>query len=178
MFLYVANLGNFGDPASGTISVFGIQGATLAASGSPISTATTGVLSGTGPVSLTITPKGDYLYVANQFTNTVSGYSVNSGVLTLVPGSPYPVGTTPSAVTLTPDGNILFVANEGSNNVSAFTACTNADLNCVTPDGHLTPVPNSPFRRGPGPGCHGHGVGFPGRISLRRGLQLQPGFAV
>src|ERR1019366_2670753 len=89
--LYVANQGDFADPASGTISVFGIQGTTLSQSGS-VSTATPGVLSGTGPVSLAITSNGNYLYVANQFTNTVSAYSVNSGALTLVPGSPYPVG--------------------------------------------------------------------------------------
>ena len=126
-FLYVANQGNFADPATGTISVFGIQGTTLASAGS-VSTATPGVLTGTGPVSVAITSNGNYLYVANQFTNTVSGYSVNSGVLTLVPGSPYPVGTTPSAVALTPDGNILLVANSGSNSVSAFTACTSARM--------------------------------------------------
>ena len=148
--LYVANQGDFADPASGTISVFGIQGTTLSQSGS-VSTATPGVLSGTGPVSLAITSNGNYLYVANQFTNTVSAYSVNSGALTLVPGSPYPVGTTPSAVSLTPDGNLLYVANEGSNNVSAFTACTSATLSCVTPDGHLTSAPGSPFGVGLGP---------------------------
>lgn len=152
-FLYVANQGNFGDPTSGTISVFAIQGTTLTPSGS-LSTATPGVTTGTGPVSLAITSNGDYLYVANQFTNTVSGYSINAGVLTLVPGSPYPValapavGITPTAVTLTPDGNILFVANGGSNNISGFMACTSTTLNCITPDGHLTPSPNSPYSAG------------------------------
>jgi 6-phosphogluconolactonase len=153
-FLYVANQGDFADPASGTISVFGVQGTTLTPSAS-VSTATPGVLSGTGPVSLAITADGKYLYVANEFTNTVSAYSINSGVLTLVPGSPYPVGTTPSAVALTPafatNGSFLFVTNHGSNNVSGFAACTTATLSCVTPDGHLTAVPNSPFSVGLGP---------------------------
>jgi 6-phosphogluconolactonase len=150
-FLYVANQGEFTDPSSGAISIFSIQNSSLSASGSPVSTATPGVLTGTGPSSLAITTNGNYLYVANQFTNTVSAYAVSSGVLTLVPGSPYTVGTSPSAVTLTPDGTILFVANEGTNNISAFTACTTATLNCVTPDGHLTPVANSPFAAGLAP---------------------------
>jgi 6-phosphogluconolactonase len=153
-FLYVANQGDFADPASGTISVFGVQGTTLTPSAS-VSTATPGVLSGTGPVSLAITADGKYLYVANEFTNTVSAYSVNSGALTLVPGSPYPVGTTPSAVALTPafatNGSFLYVTNHGSNNVSGFAACTTATLSCVIPDGHLTAVPNSPFSAGLGP---------------------------
>ncbi len=150
-FMYVANQGEFADPASGAISVFGVQGAALTASGSPVSTATPGVITGTGPSSLVITSNGNYLYVANQFTNSVSAYSINAGVLTLVPGSPYAVGTSPSAVTLTPDGTILFVANEGSNDISAFTACTTANLTCVTPTGQLTPVQGSPFSAGLGP---------------------------
>jgi len=150
-FLYVANQGEFTDPSSGAISIFGIQNSTLSASGSPVSTATPGVLTGTGPSSLAITTNGNYLYVANQFTNTVSGYSVNSGVLTLLHGSPYAVGTSPSAVTLTPDGNFLFVANEGTNNISVFATCTNATLTCVTPTGQLTPVAGSPFAAGLAP---------------------------
>jgi DNA-binding beta-propeller fold protein YncE len=149
-FLYVANEGDFADPASGTISVFGIQAATLTASSS-ISTATPGVLTGTGPVSVAVTANGNYLYVANQFTNTVSGYAVNSGALTLVPGSPYPTGTTPSSLILSPDGNFVFVTNAGSNNISAFAACTSATLSCVTPDGHLTAVHGSPFASGLAP---------------------------
>lgn len=87
--------------------------------------------------------------MANEFTNSVSAYSINSGVLALVPGSPYPVGTTPSAVALTPafatNGSFLYVTNQGTNNVSGFAACTTASLSCVTPDGHLTALPTSPF---------------------------------
>jgi 6-phosphogluconolactonase (cycloisomerase 2 family) len=75
-------------------------------------------------------------------------------VLTLAPGSPYPVavapsvGISPGAVGVTPDGNFVYVANEGSNNLSAFAACTSATLNCVAPDGHLTAVAGSPFGAG------------------------------
>ncbi len=152
-FLFVANQGTFGNPASGTVSVFTISGTTLAAApGSPFPTVTPGVLTGTGPVSVAVTPKAGFVYVANQFTNTVTGFSVSSsGALTLLPGSPYPVGTSPSAIAVTPDGNFLYVANTGSNTVSAFAICANASLTCVTPDGSLTPVAGSPFPAGLGP---------------------------
>jgi len=162
-FLYVANQGVFNDPTSGTISVFSI-GTALTPVGSPVSTATPGVLVGTGPVSLAVAPNGNYLYVANQFTNTVSGYSISAGVLSLVPGSPYTVGTAPSAVALTPDGNFLYVANGGTNDITAFAACTNKNLNCVNPDGHLTlnSVAGSPFSAGLGPVAMTAAMDIPG----------------
>jgi len=151
-FLYVVNQGTFADPLSGSISVFSIgSGSALTAMGSPVSTATPGVLVGTGPVSVAVSPNGNYLYVANQFTGTVSGYSISAGVLTLVPGSPYSVGTAPSALAFSTDGNFLYVANTGTNTISAFAACTNTVLSCVTPDGHLTAVVGSPFAAGLGP---------------------------
>ena len=152
-FLFVANQGTFTNPASGTISVFTINGTTLAAApGSPFSTATPGVITGTGPVSVGVTPKGDFVYAANQFTNTVTGFSVSSaGALTLLPGSPFPVGISPSAIAVTPDGNFLYVANTGSNTVSAFAICENASVSCVTPNGSLTAVVGSPFPAGLGP---------------------------
>jgi 6-phosphogluconolactonase len=152
-FLFVANQGTFGNPASGTISAFTISGTTLAAvPGSPFSAGSPGVLTGTGPVSVAVTPKASYVYAANQFTNTVSGFSVAStGALTPLPGSPYAVGTSPSAVAITPDGNFLYVANTGSNTISAFAICANASVTCVTPDGSLTPVTGSPFSAGVGP---------------------------
>ena len=149
-FLYVANQGTFADPTSGTISAFAVS-AGLTPVGSPVSTATPGVTVGTGPVSVAVSANGNFLYVANQFTNTVSGYSLSSGVLTLVGGSPYPVGTSPSAVTMSPDGNFVFVANTGTNNISVFSACTATSLNCSVADGHLSPVAGSPFSAGLGP---------------------------
>jgi 6-phosphogluconolactonase len=152
-FLFVANQGTFGNPASGTVSVYTISGTTLATvPGSPFSTGSPGVLTGTGPVSVAVTPKASFAYVANQFTNTVSGFSVaSSGALTKLPGSPYPVGISPSAVAITPDGNFLYIANTGSNTISAFAICANASVTCVTPDGSLTPVTGSPFSAGVGP---------------------------
>jgi 6-phosphogluconolactonase len=150
-FLFVANQGTFSDPASGTVSVYSINGAALTAVGS-FSTAANGAVSGPGPVSVAVTPDAAYLYAANQFSNAVAAFSVDStGALTPLGIPSYNVGTSPSAVALTPDGNFLYVANQGSNNISAFAVCANASLTCVTPNGSLTAVPNSPFSAGLGP---------------------------
>jgi 6-phosphogluconolactonase len=150
-FLFVANQGTFADPASGTISVYSINGAALTSVGS-FSTAANGAVSGPGPVSVAVTPDATYLYAANQFSNTVAAFSVDStGALTPLGVASYNVGTSPSAVALTPDENFLYVTNQGSNNISAFAVCANASLTCVTPNGSLTAVAGSPFSAGLGP---------------------------
>jgi 6-phosphogluconolactonase (cycloisomerase 2 family) len=150
-FLFVANQGTFSDPASGTVSAYSINGAALTSVGS-FSTAANGAVSGPGPVSVAVTPDATYLYAANQFSNTVAAFSVDStGALTPLGVPSYNVDTSPSAVALTPDGNFLYVANQGSNNISAFAVCANASLTCTTPNGSLTAVSNSPFSAGLGP---------------------------
>ncbi len=156
-FLFVANQGNFTDVASGTVSVYSVQGTALTpVAGSPFSTAAIGAISGPGPVSLAVSLSGKYLYVANQFAGTVAAFSINTttGFLTPLAASPYAVGLNPSGVTITPNGAFLYVENAGSNNVSAFGICdaiTNTCSNANTPDGTLTPSPGSPFAAGSGP---------------------------
>jgi len=153
-FLFVANQGTFSDPSSGSISVFSIQGTGLTeVAGSPFSTATAGVTTGTGPASIAVTPSGTFLYVANRFTNTVSAFSYDSssGLLSAVANSPYAAENAPTAVAVSRDGNYLYVANSGSNNVSAFAICAVASASCLTPDGTLTPVSGSPFAAGLAP---------------------------
>jgi 6-phosphogluconolactonase (cycloisomerase 2 family) len=150
-FLLVANQGTFGDPTSGTVSVYSVSGATLTPVGS-YATEDPSALVGNGPVSVAVAPNGNYAYTADQFSNTISAFSVDaSGALTPLGVFSYNAGNNPSAVTTTPDGNFVLVANHGSNNVSVFAACTSATLSCVTPDGHLTQVSGSPFSVGLGP---------------------------
>jgi 6-phosphogluconolactonase (cycloisomerase 2 family) len=151
-FLFVANQGLQADPASGTISVFAVQGTTLAeVAGSPFQAAAPAAPSGTGPAGIAVTPDGKFLYVANQFDSTVTTFSVNaSGVLTQ--GLTLPVGTAPSAMAITPDGGFLYVAN--SSTVSAFAICNQVVTSCgdpTSPDGSLTAVTGSPFSSGLGP---------------------------
>ncbi len=154
-FLFVANQG------SSDISVFTVSGTTLTAvSGSPFSTITPGTTTVTGPTSVAVPAAGNYLYVANNFTNTVSAFAFDgtSGALTAVPGSPYAscvsgteVCIAPAAVQVSPNGQFLLVANSGSNNVSSFAICVVTSATCPTPDGSMTAVAGSPFAAGGGP---------------------------
>jgi 6-phosphogluconolactonase (cycloisomerase 2 family) len=155
-FLFVANQGTFVDPTSGTISVFSISGTSLTeVSGSPFPTEVLGNVTGSGPTGVIAAPAGNFLYVSNQFTNTVQlyTYDTNSGALTLPP-TPYSAGTNPSGLAFSrcagfttatsackvADGNNLFVANSASNNVSIFTACIQVTPACPNANGSLTAI--------------------------------------
>jgi 6-phosphogluconolactonase (cycloisomerase 2 family) len=169
-FLFVANQGTFSDPKSGSISVFSISGTTLKpVTGSPFLTEGPTDTSGTGPVSVAVPPSGNYLYVANQFNNTVSAFSFDgtSGALTAVPGSPYPSCvsassncTAPSGLGISPNGAFLLVTNSGSNNVSSFAICVVVSATCSKPDGTMTAVTGSPFPAGIGPVAVAFDSGF------------------
>jgi 6-phosphogluconolactonase (cycloisomerase 2 family) len=153
-FLFVANQGQQIDATSGSVSVFAVQDTTLTpVAGSPFSTAAPLAPFGTGPSALAVTPDAKFLYVANQFDNTVTEFSVDgSGVLTRLIA--IPVGTAPAAANISPDGGFLFVGNSGSSNLSAFLICNQVLTSCsnpTSPDGSLTPVTNSPFAVGLGP---------------------------
>jgi 6-phosphogluconolactonase len=77
-----------------------------------------GSLAGGGSGSST----GDYVYVANTGTGTnngtLAGFSVGTGTLTAVSGSPYSLGFVPTAVAVNPANTLVFVA--GNNGVSGF----------------------------------------------------------
>ena len=151
-FLFVVNQGLQCNPASGTISVFAISDKTLAeVPGSPFPSAAPLAPSGTGPSGVAVTPDGKFLYVANQYDNTVTTFSVDgSGALSQ--GLVAPVGTAPSALSITRDGGFLYVAN--SSTVSGFAICNQVVTSCNdpnSPDGHLTVVAGSPFSAGIGP---------------------------
>jgi 6-phosphogluconolactonase len=148
-FLFVANQGLQIDPTSGTVSVFGVSGTTLAeVPGSPFRVAAPGAPGGTGPTGVAVTPDGKFLYVANQFDSTVTKFSVDgSGVLTQ--GPVVAVGTTPSAAAVSADGGFLYVGNAST--ISGFAICNQVIISCndpTSPDGSLTVVAGSPFSAG------------------------------
>ncbi len=62
------------------------------------------------------TGTGDYVYVANSSTNTISGYSINktTGALTATPGSPYAVGVSPTALAISANNKFLFAGGYGA----------------------------------------------------------------
>lgn len=149
-FLFVANQANqalFPPPnTADTVAVFSINGTTLTSVGSFAST-------GNGPAALVASPAGNFLYVANQFTSTVSILSYDSaGNLTQAATSPVTVGTNPSGLALSrcvianancpapPSPGYLFVANAGSNNISVFSACIQITSACPAANGTLTQV--------------------------------------
>jgi len=158
-FLFVANQG------SNSISVYSISGANLTAvSGSPFCATLDSVSPdckpvgpdvATLPTAVAVSASGKFLYVANNFTSTVSAFSIaSSGALTMLGASPYPVGLAPSGLGITPGGAFLYVTNTGSNSVSAFAICdavVNTCSNPNKPDGTLTAVTGSPFSAGLGP---------------------------
>lgn len=150
-FLFVANEG------SSNISVYSINGTALTeVAGSPFTTITPGTTVATLPTAVAVSASGNFLYVANNFTGTVSAYSIgSSGKLTPLGASPYTVGLAPSGLGMVPSGGFLYVANSGSNSVSAFAICDKVTTSCANPagpgDGTLTPVAGSPFSAGIGP---------------------------
>jgi DNA-binding beta-propeller fold protein YncE len=166
--LFVANQGTSSDPTSGTISVFMIQGTSLTLVGSPVPTELPADVSGSGPSGLAVSPVGNFLYVANQFSNKVQSYSydVATGALSLINTSP--AGTNPTGLAFsrcagitsstatntcpTADDNNLFVSNSGSNNISIFSACIQVSASCGAPDGSLSELSSgSPAPAGVGP---------------------------
>jgi 6-phosphogluconolactonase (cycloisomerase 2 family) len=66
---------------------------------------------GSVPKQLVIDTAGDFLYVANAYTNNISVFSIGTGgALTEVTGSPFPIGFPPLSMQLTPSGSFLYVS--------------------------------------------------------------------
>lgn len=164
-FLFVTNQGNSGQlgqtgTVAGTISVLSISSSGLTLSSS-VPSAVQGDVTGNGPSAIAVAPVGNFLYVTNQFTNTVAAftYDTTTGTITTPPFASYSTGTTPAALAFSrcaggsavntnctaSDGDTLFVANSGlSNNISIFSACIEVTPTCSNADGTLQPVSGSP----------------------------------
>jgi 6-phosphogluconolactonase (cycloisomerase 2 family) len=164
-FLFVTNEGNSGvlgqaGTVAGTISVLSISGSGLTFISSVPSTVP-GDFAGNGPSAVAVAPVGNFLYVANQFTDTVAAFSydASAGTIATPPFASYSTGTVPAALAFSKcaggsavntsctasDGDNLFVANSGlSNNISIFSACIEVTPTCPSADGSLQPVSGSP----------------------------------
>jgi 6-phosphogluconolactonase len=156
--LFVANQG------SDNISVLSVNGTTLTElAGSPFSDVDPLNPVAAGPTSLALTPTGNFLYVANQFSNTIAAFQYdNTGVLTNLSPFTYPAGTNPTGLALSrtiqvnsqsTEAHFLYAANSGSNNVSGYAVCDVVSPNCLTPTGQLTEIVSagSPFQAGISP---------------------------
>ena len=153
-FVYVTN--EFSNNVSGfKINLTpGASFGALTAVGPPIA-------AGTWPISVVAVPTSgvNFIYVSNDGSNNVSGYSFDgtTGVLTAVPGSPLSLtnSTSPGLATIAPGTRQLYVPNFDSNNVSGiniFTTCTPPwPPSPCTPTGAMAEVTGSPWRTGSGP---------------------------
>ncbi len=100
------------------------DGKLIDVSGSPFS------LSGsaTGPGPLVVDPYGNFVYVLNTGSNTVSGFKISpvSGSLTALSPATVNTGIGPVSITIRQDDNWIFVTNygtngQGGNTVSQFS---------------------------------------------------------
>jgi 6-phosphogluconolactonase len=82
---------------------------------------------------------GQFAYTANNGSNDVSGFKIDptTGALTVIGGTPVPVGAAPAIVTTTSDGKFAYVAGDNGTTITAFA------IDQTT--GVLTPIAGSPF---------------------------------
>jgi YVTN family beta-propeller protein len=90
------------------------------------------VATGSYPVSVTVDPSGKFVYAANEYSDTISVYTIdqNSGALTA--GTSVATGSYPVSVTVDQSGKFVYTANLTSSNISVFAINQNT--------GALTPV--------------------------------------
>ena len=112
------------EKATGTTAAQGVLLAFAANAGvlTPIAGSVDGgVAAGTTPAAIAEDPDGRFLYVTDETTNQLYGYSVQSGGLPIAMSqSPFATGSFPLGVTVDPRGEYVYVANFNSDTVSPF----------------------------------------------------------
>ncbi|HEV2222504.1 MAG TPA: beta-propeller fold lactonase family protein [Candidatus Acidoferrales bacterium] len=130
-FLYVSD----GEPPGG-ISAFTISpnGALTPMPGSPF-VIPNQTVANSEPYGIVDT--GKFVYVSLLGSNQIAAFSIDNstGVLTPVPGSPFPAETRPAILTFT--GKFLYVINATDGSISGYAIDSNS--------GALTPIPGFPF---------------------------------
>jgi 6-phosphogluconolactonase len=82
----------------------------------------------------TSTSTGDYVFVANATTQTLAVFSVSTGTLTAVSGSPFALGFVPAAVVVNPANTIVYVSGSTgvTNVINAYSIGTGGVLSLLT----------------------------------------------
>ena len=87
-----------------------------------------GVAAGTTPSAIAEDPSGHFIYVTDEATNQLYGYTVNAtpapGTPLAMLASPFTAGLFPISVKVDPRGTFVYVANFASSTVSAYTINT------------------------------------------------------
>jgi 6-phosphogluconolactonase len=131
-FAYVLNAASAAQP--GSISEF-----TVSSKGAFSQARTTTVLSNTtlsatppktglNPLAMAADAKTQFIFVANQGSNSISEYSIDgsTGLLTEATGSPFATGAGPSGLAVV--SSTLFVANQGAGTISIYSFDQNGAL--------------------------------------------------
>jgi DNA-binding beta-propeller fold protein YncE len=105
-----------------TFAVNGLRDSVTAWSGDDSTAAETSVVPERGPGWLAIAPSGDYLYVVNQISGSISAFAIDwkTGSLNAVVSSPFPAGAKPLSIEVDPDGAGLSVAHLEDSALSRF----------------------------------------------------------
>jgi len=99
-------------------------------------------LTGLKPLGNAVSPDGRFMYVVNRDSKDVTAFEIHStGAMTLVPGSPFPIGGEGVGIALSADGQSLYTQNKDGT-VSALR---------VGLEGALVPIAGSPFPAGASP---------------------------
>lgn len=84
-----------------------------------------GVAAGTTPSAIAEDPSGHFIYVTDQATNQLYGYTINAtptpGTPLAMLNSPFSTGLYPLAVTVDPRGTFVYVVNFASSTVATYT---------------------------------------------------------
>lgn len=75
---------------------------------------------GTHPAAITTDPTGSYLYVVDQSSNNIQGFSVTSSGLNPLSGSPFAAGNKPVAITIDAKGKFAYVANSLDSTITGY----------------------------------------------------------
>ena len=138
-YLLVTN--NFGN----NVSVYSID----AVSGALTEVETSPFYANTVPTAILFSTNGKFVYVTNPDIGMVTGFTFSNGVLTEVPGSPFPAASGGQAAALAVEGSnrFLYVANPSAANAAPYQGTTgNISGYNINPDnGALTAIPGSPF---------------------------------
>ena len=92
-------------------------------------TVTATVTVGSGPIGVSVTPNGEYAYVTNHDSGSVSVISTATNRVTVTVTN---VEDDPFGVAVTPNGEYAYVTNDGSGTVSVISTATNTVNATVT----------------------------------------------
>lgn len=99
---------------------------------------------GTGPISIAISPTSPFLFVANQGSVNISAFTIDptNGNLGAIKGSPFVSGITPSSMAISPKGNLLYVADATVGAINVLTIGSDGVLSSpsLVASGVITPA--------------------------------------